>query len=368
MKGAEKQFNFFGPEASSKQERPSEQHRRPMWSEQERPSSSHRIRQTYTGHGVAVPPPLDLGFAEGVPRPPSAPAGPPPPDEAAASALAAAVAPSGRKSKKKPPPKRLLLRVHLREKVLPIQVAEGKQCVFWLGVLAVQRYVVEPDSYSSPFSEELTPKCVRTPGGEILDGHARICDELADGEHVIVDVGDGTPLSLVESRPFGEVLYQPEVNPEHEEVIEWEQHAENKRQSMRYSRIKVAARLSFDEWRARNTKTSEEELWEKFMAIWDAMRLNDLPGHPHWLDEVRATLWRHFERLTFIFVTCASRAIQRNSAQLAEGPSIPATATPRAARPTATSTTCRSPSSGASARRARSRRARSTARRSTSSS
>ena len=126
----------------------------------------------------------------------------------------------------------------------------GQAVRLWLGVLAVQRYVVEPDSYSSPFSEELTPKCVRTPAGEILDGHARICDELADGEHVIVDVGDGTPLSLVESRPFGEVLYQPEVNPEHEEVIEWEQHAENKRQSMRYSRIKVAARLSFDEWRA----------------------------------------------------------------------------------------------------------------------
>ena len=123
----------------------------------------------------------------------------------------------------------------------------------------------------APLTEQLTPKCVRTPAGEILDGHARICDELADGEHVIVDVGDGTPLSLVESRPFGEVLYQPEVNPEHEEVIEWEQHAENKRQSMRYSRIKVAARLSFDEWRARNTKTSEEELWEKFMAIWDAI-------------------------------------------------------------------------------------------------
>ena len=60
----------------------------------------------------------------------------------------------------------MLLHVHLREKVLLIQVAEGKQCVFWLYVLAVQRYVVEPDSYSSPFSEELTPKCVRTPAGE----------------------------------------------------------------------------------------------------------------------------------------------------------------------------------------------------------
>ena len=46
------------------------------------------------------------------------------------------------------------------------------------------------------------------------------------------------------------------------------------------------------------------------MAIWDAMRLNDLLGHPHWLDEVRATLWRHFERLTFIFVTRLARTQQ----------------------------------------------------------
>ena len=130
-----------------------------MWSEQERPSSSHRIRQTYTGHGVAVPPPLDLGFAEGVPRPPSAPAGPPPPDEAAASALAAAVAPSGRKSKKKPPPKRLLLHVHLREKVLPIQVAEGKQAARKRSAVGA---TTKADGSSRPMTDDRPAGCIAT--------------------------------------------------------------------------------------------------------------------------------------------------------------------------------------------------------------
>ena len=45
---------------------------------------------------------------------------------------------------------------HVRGKVMPIAVGEGKQTVYWLGVSAVQRYLRLPDSYTSPFSQELT--------------------------------------------------------------------------------------------------------------------------------------------------------------------------------------------------------------------
>jgi len=49
------------------------------------------------------------------------------------------------------------LRVHVRGKTLTVACGEGKQTVYWLAITSVQRYLRMPDSYTSPFSHELTP-------------------------------------------------------------------------------------------------------------------------------------------------------------------------------------------------------------------
>lgn len=69
---------------------------------------------------------------------------------------------SRRRRKKLPPEPQLRIHVHLREKTVEINAGTGGQRVFWLGVTGVQRYLVEPDSYTRPYSEELTPKVRRS--------------------------------------------------------------------------------------------------------------------------------------------------------------------------------------------------------------
>ena len=95
----------------------------------ERPTSALNIRQRYEGHGVAVPPPLDRGFPEAPARPLSA---------ASKSEATAADSAEPRRKKKVPA---FVIHVHLREKVVDINAGEGKQRVFWLAVIAVQRCV-----------------------------------------------------------------------------------------------------------------------------------------------------------------------------------------------------------------------------------
>lgn len=102
-----------------------------------------------------------------------------------------------------------MVHVHLREKEIPINVGQGGQCVYWLAVTAVQRYVHNPDSYTYEYSGELTPKGILTQDQQWLDNRARIRDEIADGEHVWVDVGDGMPISDVTSRSFGQHTFEP---------------------------------------------------------------------------------------------------------------------------------------------------------------
>ena len=67
------------------------------------------------------------------------------------------------------------IHVHLREKTMEVNVGTGGQCIYWLGVTGVQRYVVDPDSYTRPYSEELTPKVRRNRLSSSLRRSSRCC-------------------------------------------------------------------------------------------------------------------------------------------------------------------------------------------------
>lgn len=144
-----------------------------------------RLEQQYAGYGIVVQPVLQRGFVGAQERP------------ASAAAITTPVKSPERRAKG------MVIHAHLREHVLPIQCGEGNQRVFWLAVNAVQRYLTDLASYNHAFSAELTPKGVVSESLEYICKTGRICDELKDGDHVWIDVGDGTPLSRVNSRPFG---------------------------------------------------------------------------------------------------------------------------------------------------------------------
>ena len=175
--------------------------------EELRPASASRIKQHYEGHGVVIPPPLHRGFPTATARPPSAPAEPEQRTRA-------------RQQTKRP---QLVVHVHLREKVIDINIGYGSQRVYWLALTACQRYLQVPsvptrpppqrsfgslvmscavclqdfDTYQHEFGGELTPKGVVTAECELLDNRACIRDELHAGDHVWVDVGDGTCPHLI---------------------------------------------------------------------------------------------------------------------------------------------------------------------------
>ena len=264
-----------------------------------RPISAAGIRQEFEGHGVAVPPELVRGYMDGPIRPASA--APASREEAAAASSAA-----GRSRRSRKPVKRLLIHVHLREKVLPISAGEGKQCVYWLGIQGVQRYVMDPDSYTRPYSEELTPRGVLAEDGSWIDTTARIADELQDGDHVWVDVGDGKPLSEVLSRTFAAPKYQP-AQEDAEEEIEWEEDPEIHHKRMSYVRVGLNREKStFTQWKA-EVESREEDLWGTFVSNWEQIRMTDLPGAQDYKEEVKGVLWKHFEQIAYLFQTYASK-------------------------------------------------------------
>ncbi len=176
--------------------------RRPITAEGEkRPISAAGIRQEFEGHGIAVLPALERGYIDGPARPATAPRDTEP-------GGSSTTPDSGqRRRKKREPVPRLIIHVHLREKTMAVNAGSGAQCVFWLGVTGVQRYLVEPESYTRPYSEELTPKGVLSEDGAWFETTSRIKDELKDGDHVWIDVGDGVPLSVVSSRVFQHPKY-----------------------------------------------------------------------------------------------------------------------------------------------------------------
>ena len=49
---------------------------------------------------------------------------------------------------------------------------------------------------------------------------AHVCDELNDGDHVWIDVGDGTPISRVMSRSFPDrMLFEPAPDQDFQEKL-----------------------------------------------------------------------------------------------------------------------------------------------------
>ena len=139
--------------------------RRPMTAEGEkRPISAAGIRQDFEGHGIAVLPELERGYINGPLRPMSAARALPEGRDGGSSSATGAAASDGsrRRRKKQPAEARMRIHVHLREKTMEVNAGTGAQCIYWLGVTGVQRYVVDPDSYTRPYSEELTPKVRRS--------------------------------------------------------------------------------------------------------------------------------------------------------------------------------------------------------------
>lgn len=83
------------------------------------------------------------------------------PPPAPAAAPAAKEAPSAVKEVR---PLLGRLHVHVRGKTVVVACGEGRQTVYWLATTAVQRYLQLPDTYSTPFSHELTPLRVLAKG------------------------------------------------------------------------------------------------------------------------------------------------------------------------------------------------------------
>ena len=137
--------------------------RRPTTAEGEkRPISAAGIRQDFEGHGIAVLPVLERGYIDGPLRPRSAARALEDRDGGSSSATGAAASDGSRRRRKKQPAEAMRIHVHLREKTMEVNVGTGGQCIYWLAVTGVQRYVVDPGSYTRPYSEELTPKARRS--------------------------------------------------------------------------------------------------------------------------------------------------------------------------------------------------------------
>ena len=138
--------------------------RRPTTAEGEkRPISAAGIRQDFEGHGIAVLPVLERGYIDGPLRPRSAARALPEDRDGGSSSATGAVASDGsRRRRKKQPAEAMRIHVHLREKTMEVNAGTGGQCIYWLAVTGVQRYVVDPGSYTRPYSEELTPKARRS--------------------------------------------------------------------------------------------------------------------------------------------------------------------------------------------------------------
>ena len=307
-------------------------------------SAAPRLAQDYEGHGLHAPFPYDRGYRHDSDRPvtPKEPATrlPPPvrppetiapaddPAGAPADAPADAPAPTeaastrSRKSKTKIKVPTFTIHTHIREKTIPIQAGEGTQCIYWLGATAVRRYVSQPFSYTSPYSEELTCKAIIADDGAHLELSARVRDELEDGAHVWIDVGDGAPLSRVHSRSLPERgIFEPPGSCGYQEQIGWEATPADifdeevvgidPRQTMRYMRTVIADQPSFKEWQMRQaaSSSSQDGLFEIFNRTWQQVaqdEVGEMPNASSWMGEVKSVFWHNFESLKYVFSCHAS--------------------------------------------------------------
>jgi hypothetical protein len=100
------------------------------------------------------------------------------------------------------------------------------------------------------------------------------------------------------------------------EEIEWVESSDNNdaRRVMRYSRCSRAprqSRLSFVDWKAAGraglpvpedeADNASGQLFAAFQSAWRAMDLSDLPGFEVVGTECKALLFKHFEKLCWIF-------------------------------------------------------------------
>lgn len=313
-----------------------------------------RLAQSYEGHGFVVPPQGDF----------------PGPPRSSVDPAAASEAEGGGRSLDETlgePHGRITVHAHLRERVIPIYTGSGRQQVFWLATVATQRYLSDLGSYSKPFSRELTPRAVlRLPPGdtapgpsearEYISNQSRIADELCDGAHVWIEVGDGKPNSGVGSRqlPRGEsslarrrsrssrgssrILLAGggsglleaddgdgdgdgvrQISPLEAQLLlagEGEGDGQDKRPKM----LRRTRTGNFRDWQLAGRQgmvsgsgapggeeeedgagDGDEAVYEAFQAVWKAMNVGDLPGFSLVESDCRAILYRFFERLAHIY-------------------------------------------------------------------
>ena len=270
-----------------------------------RPSSAApRLNQEFEGHGLTAQAPCDRGYRLDSGRPASA---------VGARQPSASDSP-GEKKKGKGKPSTIKIHVHVREKVFTVPAGAGTQCIYWLGATGVHRYLSQPHAYSTAFSHEMTAKAVVAEDGAQLHRTARVCDELDDGAHVWVDVGDGAMISHVQSRPFPDRrLFEPGGDDEYQEQIGWEDTEPDKlddevigidpRLTMQYNRTMLAKQPAFKEWQKLQpaSSSSQEGLFDEFTAAWQKVHLDDVPGSTSWMNEVKLALYHHYESIKYVF-------------------------------------------------------------------
>jgi len=182
----------------------------------------------------------------------------------------------------------------------------------------VHRYLSQPQSYSAAFSLELTPKAIIAEDGAQLLRTSRVVDELKDGEHVWIDVGDGESISHVRSRAFPDRrLFEPAAEEEYQEAIGWrstepdmlddEVVGIDPRHTMSYSRTVLAKQPTFKQWKEQSPEgQGAEGLFDEFTESWTKVAIDDMPGSTKWLNDVKLALFHHFESLKYVFSSHAT--------------------------------------------------------------
>ena len=272
-----------------------------------RPSSAvPRINQEYEGHGLVAQSPCDRGYRLNSSRPASA---------------VGEKKPNGAEVKGKGKMEErtcIRIHVHVREKVMTINAGAGTQCVYWLGATAVHRYLSQPHAYTTNFSHEMTAKAVLAEDGAQLVSTARVADELEDGDHVWIHVGDGSVISRVQSRSFPDRgLFEP-PGDEFQEQIGWRESEPDKlddevvgidaRLTMHYGRTMMAKASSFKDWQKEQpaSSSSQEGIFEEFTFLWQQVRLDDMPGSTQWMNDVRVIIYHNYESIKYLFASHAT--------------------------------------------------------------
>ena len=153
-------------------------------------SAAALINQEWEGHGLNAQPPVDRGYRLDSQRPPSSVPGPR--GDAGDDAKG--------KGKKKEEKSSLIINVHVREDH-PGQRGRGQPARLLARRNGRHALPVAAGGVHDQLFARDDPKGRPRGGRRAARADARVCDELADGAHVWIDVGDGALLSHVASRP-----------------------------------------------------------------------------------------------------------------------------------------------------------------------